>query len=368
LVTAESVSTPEQIEKTTEMLALSDNLGMQGGRERYIGTRYSLGDTYQVMMERGSVKVRKYPATHNGKLDGIPVLLSQEEWEDKKSKQTEATLACQMLQNPNAGSQAMFSMQNLKTYLTRPALLNVYILVDPARSKKKGSDKTAIAVIGVDGAYRKFLLDGFHHRMALSEKWEKLKYLYRKWTAAEGVQMVYVGYEVYGPQSETDYFREQMEKDGDRFDIIELGGKASKIDRMARIEPDIRNGRFFVPGIVWEHGKWNRIKMIPHPDDGSPAIARKAVKNIGNSPQNEAIERTLADILSQKFAVRPLTNKNEEGKTYDLTIDFINQAIDCPNNSAHDDLVDAISRIYDMDIMAPQLYGKTALEPPPMDF
>ena len=348
LVTAESVNTPEQIEKTTEMLALSDNLGSAGGRVRFIGTRYSLGDTYQHMMEKGQVKVRLFPATHNGTIDGDPVFFSREYWESKKSSQTVSTLSCQMLQNPNAGSQAMFKIENLMVYLKRPALLNVYILVDPANSKKKGSDLTAMCVIGVDSSYHKYLLDGVHHRMGLAEKWDALKTLHKKWSSMDGVQNVFVGYEKYGMQSDIEYFQEQMAKTQNEFEIIEVGGKTSKLERMARLEPDIRNRRFWVPCMVTEDAKYKTILIDRDPNNQAPRIQKKVLNA-------EALERN-RQMLSDKLAVRPIRGKNENGKVYDLTLDFIYQAMDCPNNSAHDDLVDAASRIYDLEIMPPRVY------------
>ena len=79
VVTRESVTTKEQIDKTTEAWELSDNLGQEGGWCRIIGTRYNLSDTYSSILKKDVAKPRLYPATHNGKMDGIPVLFSQEE-------------------------------------------------------------------------------------------------------------------------------------------------------------------------------------------------------------------------------------------------------------------------------------------------
>ena len=51
-----------------------------GGKVRYIGTRYNLGDSYATMIERGAVVPRIYPATHDGRMTGRPVFLSDEAW------------------------------------------------------------------------------------------------------------------------------------------------------------------------------------------------------------------------------------------------------------------------------------------------
>ncbi|SVC39695.1 uncharacterized protein METZ01_LOCUS292549, partial [marine metagenome] len=173
VVTRDSVNTPDQIAKTTEALDLSQNLAGLKNREWYIGTRYHYADTYRDLIERGT-ETRVYPATESGTPDGRPIFLTQEEWDKKKSSMGQYVLACQMLQNPIAGSEQVFKPEWIRRIEIRPRVLNIYILCDPAHSKKQSSDRTAIAVIGVDHAYNKYLLDGICHRMNLKERWESL--------------------------------------------------------------------------------------------------------------------------------------------------------------------------------------------------
>lgn len=100
VVTLASVTTSDQIKKTTTALTMSYNLGTQGGRRRMIGTRYDGGDTYQTVMDRGSFAPRLHPATHDGTAEGKPVFLSAKAWADKKRDTDSYTLSCQQLQTP----------------------------------------------------------------------------------------------------------------------------------------------------------------------------------------------------------------------------------------------------------------------------
>lgn len=335
VVTRESVSTPEQIAKTTEAWELSDNLGTVGGVRWYVGTRYSYADTYDAMMKRGSVKPRLYPATDNGQIDGKPVLLSQDEWDRRVRDQGEATISCQMLQNPLAGHQRMFDVDDLQVYEVRPEVLNVYILVDPARSKKKDSANTAMAVVGVDKSLNKFLLDGYNHKMDLSERWLYMRNLYLRWMRQPGVQHLKVGYEKFGAQSDLDYFQEQMRGAGPRFEIVELGwpsdGDGAKIDRVQRLGPDFRNHKLFLPYATHK--------------DNLTSVQRKMI----------------AEGRDELVAAR-VRRKDENGNIYDLSDQFKLQAHYFPFGGLKD-LVDAVSRIYDMDVKPPVFVDTSALEP-----
>lgn len=363
LVTIESVSTPDQIEKTTNALAISQNLGMKGGRVQYIGTRYAHGDTYQHMIEKGQIKkVRRYPCTDDGTVNGKPVLLTQEELDFKFNEQGPAVFACQMLLNPNAGSEAMFNPMDLRVYQRRPTMLNVYILVDPSgsKTKSKATDPTAMMVVGVDANYNKFLLDGYCHRMGLREKWQKLSGLYHTWSRAPGVQQVFVGYEQYGGVNDIEHMEIEMERTGFFFEIKKLAtpqtGQASKLFRMARLDPDVRGHKLFLPALVSAKGyafEWD-IKI----EEGDVAVAPRM--NV-HGKTGEVIRLTNEDLDNHNaygdkiYGVRPIRriNSEEPPEKYDLTLEFLRQIISLPN-SAHDDMVDAVSRIYDMDMEPPR--------------
>ena len=337
VVTLESVGTPEQVTKTTEAWRLSDNLGARDAkgniRKWHIGTRYSFADTYQTILDEKQLKPRIYPATEDGTVDGKPVFLTQEAWEQKKKVQQGPVLAAQMLQDPAAGNQAMFRKEWLKFGDTRPSTLTIWIMCDPASSRKKGSDRTAIPVIGIDAANNKYLLDGYHHRMGLTERWTALKTLRAHWIRQPGVQSVRVGYERYGMTSDLEYFEERMTADRDAWEIVELAwpreGPGSKADRVQRLEPDFRNGRFYLAQVT-DSETTNQRRMR---DEGQP---------------------------HRIFA--PTKRRDENGSVYSLNKNFLDEFLKFPY-SAHDDLIDAVSRIYDMDPVPPVIVDQRSLEP-----
>ena len=332
VVTRDSVNTPDQIAKTTEALDLSQNLSGGQNREWYIGTRYHYADTYRELIERGT-ETRVYPATDSGTPDGKPILLEQDEWDKKKSSMGQYVLACQMLQNPIAGSEQVFDPEWIRRAEIRPRVLNIYILCDPAHSKKQSSDRTAIAVIGVDSAFNKYLLDGLCHRMNLKERWIAVKRIRNRWLRQPGILVVKVGYERYGKDSDIEHFKEMMRIENDHFPIEELAwpreGPGSKRDRVQRLQPDFENWRFF---------------LAPSSDQLT-------------SRQRKAFENGDAALI-----VRPLKQKDETGRLYDVT----QRMIDNEYNlfpAVHVDMLDAMSRIYDIKASPPQLLNSDDLEP-----
>lgn len=337
-----SVSSPDMVNKTNQGYELSKSLGKEDGstRIRMIGTRWAPGDTWQYIMASGGVKVRIYTATVNGTMfyekngkryRSKTVLMSQKLWNDMVDTTSEYILSCQYLQNPLAGSTRMFDFRDIRQYQVRPATLNVYILCDPARSKKKGSDKTAIAVIGIDKHLNKFLLDGFNHRMDLGERWQAIRHLWLKWSRTSGVPYTSCWYEAYGALADLDYFRSEMKKDGNpSFPVNEirkaLGTSNAKVDRIQRLQPDIRQHKL----------------LVPYP-------TKDTLEEL-TEVQRRFYEQGLGFLISQK-----IRKKNEDGEIYDLSNDLLQQVEYFPLGNFVD-LLDAVSRIYDADPSPPSDY------------
>jgi hypothetical protein len=224
-------------------------------------------------------------------------------------------------------------------------------------------------VIGVDQGGNKYLLDGHRHRMKLSERWQLIKQLKWKWENYPGVQLVKVGYEQYGMLDDISVMEDMMQQEGNYFEIEELGtpdsGLHSKNDRIERLEPDIRNGRFYLPCVahhpdfglcywsVWteEHAKRLEVQGIKT-DFHVGQILYRPMK--GPTKRQEA--------AAKHRIVSALKRRDENGEIYDLTRVFIDEAIRHPF-APHDDLIDAASRIYDIDPQAAIVYERQSTEP-----
>lgn len=247
IVTSKSVYTPEMIKKTSDELKLSYNLGAHGGDRRFIGTRYSFGDTYKEVIEAGTAKVRVHAATKDGTQTGEPVFLSRELLAQKRRDMGEFIFSCQMLQNPVAGSEQKFKEEWLNyhtpTVQDRDRGHN-YILVDPASSKKKVSDYTVMWVVQARADKRLYVMDGVRDRLNLTERAEKLVELHRKW---KPMQQDGVRYEQYGAQSDIEAIKMFQESIGYRFDITKVGGKVAKFDRVMRLVPYFESGKLILP-------------------------------------------------------------------------------------------------------------------------
>jgi phage terminase large subunit-like protein len=346
--------TEEAIAKTTNRWEHADNLGSHRGvRKQVVGTRYHFADTYSVILDRGSLKPRIYPATDNGKLDGNPVFLSRERWEKIKRDQR-STVAAQCLLDPIAGDEAIFNTSMLFGYDIIPVLMNVYILVDPSKGSSKKSDRTAIAVIGIDQSGFKYLLDGYRHRMQLSERYERVTELKKKWERHPGVQFVKIGWERYGKDAEIEALEQLQQRDRNFFRIEELntprqGGRA-KNDRIERLEPDFRHGRFLLPLIVYNADRggqcrwsvWNEQKDKEAEKGGKPRYPVGTIVYTPSAGILTARQRKCDETGQRHRIVQPIKRRDEEQRIYDVARVFMDEFLRHPF-AAHDDLLDAVS-------------------------
>lgn len=289
VVTIENVRSPQMIEKTTEAWALSLNLGSEHGIRRYIGTRYHYNDSYAEIMRRGAAKPRIHPATVDGTVDGKSVLLSQEILEQKRRDMGSYVYNSQMLQKPAADESQGFKRDWLEFHeCSTWGNMNLYILVDPANEKKKSSDYTAMAVVGLSADNNYYVLEWVRDKLSLTERTDVLFMLHRKYKPLN------VGYERYGMQADIAHIKDLQRRVNYNFKITELGGNLSKVDRIRKLIPLFEAHRIYMP-----------------------------------------ISQNRTDI---------------EGKTNDLVQAFINEEYLNFPVSLHDDMLDCLARITDADL------------------
>lgn len=128
--------------------------------------------------------------------------------------------------------------------------MNIYILVDPANSKKKSSghdpDYTVMIVLGLgnDNNYR--VLDMVRDRLNPKERIQTLIALHKKWNRKSG-KPPKVGYEQYGMMTDAFYLREAQKEISYRFPVVELGGKLAKPERIKQLITPFEDLRVYMP-------------------------------------------------------------------------------------------------------------------------
>lgn len=240
VVTPESVTTPEQITKTTAAYELSNNLGTGDGERAWlVGTRYHTMDTYRTIMDKGLVKERRRVGIDE---DGEPLLYTRETWEAKRVEMGRHYSA-QMLQDPLGDGVAYFRGEWLEYWDRAPdaGKLSVYFLIDSANSKKKGRDYTVMWVLGLGMDRNYYILDVVRDKLDLVERTRVLMELHRRWRPL----MVY--WEQVGAMSDVQHVRDIQERELYRFPIVEVKQSIDKRDRVAWLIPLFSERRVILP-------------------------------------------------------------------------------------------------------------------------
>lgn len=300
VVTQDSITTPDMIDKTNRAWELSLPLGMEGGVVRYIGTIYHFNDTYRLIQARQAAIPRIHSATIDGTPDGKPVLVSEEYLQQLRREMGSHTFSSQMLQNPKGDETQGFNREWLRWYKgSDGAQMNIYIICDPAGEKKKTNDFTVILIIGLGGDDKYYLLDAVRDRLNLPERTREIFRLHKKWKPLD------VGYEKYGKDSDIEHIQSEMARLTYHFDIKPLGGQMQKNDRIKKLLPIFEAKRFYLPDTIF---------------------------------------KTLYD-----------------GRTVDIIEQFLSEEYDAFPVPVHDDMLDCMARIVDPELCAifPLLYEES---------
>lgn len=189
VVTLDNARSAEMIRKTNQAWALSLALGRDGGYERYVGTFYADGDTYNHMIEQEAGIPRIYPATDNGLPSGKPVLFSQE-YLDTKKKGGSYDFSCQYLCDPVPDDSAYFSREDFNWYDSLPRDLKMYGASDCGLKEGDG-DPTELAIGGMDAKEDFYLVDWWTGQVSMDvwiEEMLNLVQMYKphKWGSESG--------------------------------------------------------------------------------------------------------------------------------------------------------------------------------------
>jgi len=270
IVTGESVTSSDMIEKTTTAWERSLNLGSDSDivktRISMAGTHWHQADTYKEIVKRGFLKERKYAATVGGKWPGKSVFLPQEVLQEKYKAMGSRTFNAQMLLDPTPQDTALLQMAYIKDNFWTPDKrnLNVYLLADPANLKdsqtkkaQRKADYTVMWVLGLGSDKNYYVLDVIRDKMTKNVKINNAFDLAEKW---EPIMTYWFG----GAENSdvSDVLTRQREINH-RFPITEVPNSISKHELINAMEGIISSRRLFLPHkVMWTDWQGNRVDLI----------------------------------------------------------------------------------------------------------
>lgn len=182
-----------------------------------------------------------------------PTRLSEDTLDTLKQSLGTYAYAGQYLQEPVPLGGGEFKTDWINYYASQsfdPKGSNIYILVDPATSKKKTSDYTAMVVVALAPDQNYYLIDGIKERLNPTERINKLFELHKKWNAKTN-RPPKVGYEQYGMMSDVHYIKEKQAELNYRFQIIEVKSGMNKEERIRRLVPLMEAGQYWLPNDMY---------------------------------------------------------------------------------------------------------------------
>lgn len=176
---------------------------------------------------------------------------------DKMAREgmTPLQIAGQYFQQPTPPGGGDFKPHWLQYYDNRSASftaqgMNVYILYDPANSKKKRSghdpDYTAMIVVGLADDNNYYILDIIRDRLNPTERVQFLLTLHKKWNTRAGKPPKVI-VEQYGMMTDAFYIARAQKAINYRFPLLEVGGQMAKPERIRRLVTPFEEGRVYLP-------------------------------------------------------------------------------------------------------------------------
>lgn len=261
MVIEKAVSTPEMIASTTQAFRNCGGLGEDWTVTRGVGTHWRANDSWQQLYEAGVFVLRYHDLYLE---DGeTPVMRSQAWVDDWHRRMGSYNYWAQMRNKPQAGSGQTFHVHWLEYYDSKPddlvPTLNVYLLLDSARMKKKANDYSCAAVVGVGAgipAPHFFVLDMVRDRIGLVETTDLLFELVERW------RPLCTFCEHFGVQRDIEHYRYVMQERGFRFRIRDMKEQIPKEERIRRLQPVAEAGRLHLPRELWRTSEGRSVDMV----------------------------------------------------------------------------------------------------------
>lgn len=261
-ITKENVGTAERIAKiqaNAELLnpikvALEDPI-------HWVGTPYHMHDYYARLEKMMGIKVYSRPAIEHGK-PVFPTRFTIEKLEELRRDHGNYLFDTQYMMQRMDRSDMKFRREWIKFEDPIPPKapgFNFFVNVDPASSRRKESDFTAMSVFGVDHEFNFHFVDGVHDKMDPLERIEAFFELVKKWNC------VYASYETIGFQLTDEFFIQRRMRETSTYVPIwpVSKHKENKDERIMGIQPIMKSGKFYMPNKPIHYGrKW------VNPDDG----------------------------------------------------------------------------------------------------
>lgn len=262
MVTEDSVTTEEQIKKTSDYDDRFNVGHFADSRYKiqdYSGTRYHFADLYSKKITDPGLKVITIPLTTDGVTPTHPERFTVEDIAAIKASIHPWVYNCQMELNPIDPARMQFSKGMIYYWNRLPENLNYYLLVDPASAKKKRSDYTAMLIVGVikdsKGRRLKYIADGIRDRLNPKQRVDAAISLAKLWKI-KGCAWEAVGFQ------ETDcvYLEEKRRVEKLFFDITEIKShQSAKEDRIRSLVPQYADHEWLWPAKdkIVKHSSFN---------------------------------------------------------------------------------------------------------------
>ena len=253
----DSVRTEAARDYIDEQWSLSLNLMTENPTIVMHGSYYHIDDLYHRVEKRG-ITMRKWSCVDDSKpapegfeqLGGAPVFLAPEDLAKKRKAMGSKVFAMQMCCDDSGLVMPSFDLRKVMRYKRIPKReasgKNVYIVIDPAKGKKRSWSKTAVVAIAVGADKNFYLVDGIKDDMNPRERITTVINFHKKWSRVSRV--IDVIWEENALEDDKFHAEETMERIGYRFPIRTVSHRKDKHGRIfAFFQPVVEDRRLYLP-------------------------------------------------------------------------------------------------------------------------